>query len=135
MPKVTMSARVAFQQARDAIRTPDDGARLLALVLWGPAGEPPSWHARAACADTDPELWFNPPAGPEGRQARRRRIALCMGCPVRRLCADSQTAWETHSPVVRHHERHGYFGGQTGPKRHAAATATNQRSELTRSAS
>src|SRR5690349_1401121 len=104
MQKETTSARTALSQARDAVRTPADGARLLALVLWGPTGEPPSWHARAACAGTDPELWFNPPSGPDGRAARRRRIALCAGCPVQDLCAESQTGWESRAPIVRHQE-------------------------------
>lgn len=126
-----ISARAALRQARDAVRTPADGARLLALVLWGPAGEPPTWHARAACGGTDPELWFNPPTGPDGREARRQRMALCQTCPVQSLCAESQTVWETRAPIVRHQERHGFFGGRTGPKRHAAAAAIHHQSHLT----
>jgi WhiB family redox-sensing transcriptional regulator len=52
------------------------------------SGPPPSWADRAACTDTDPELFFSPDG--ERGQARVRREqrakAVCARCDVRAEC-------------------------------------------------
>ena len=40
-----------------------------------------SWREVAACAQTDPELWF-PADGGNGRRAKQ----ICGGCPVQAEC-------------------------------------------------
>lgn len=46
------------------------------------------WMRRAACADTDPELFF--PVSNEGPGATQRAEAkrVCAGCPVRAECLE-----------------------------------------------
>jgi WhiB family redox-sensing transcriptional regulator len=46
------------------------------------------WMNRAACTDTDPELFF--PVSSEGPGARQREEAkrVCAGCPVRAACLE-----------------------------------------------
>lgn len=47
-----------------------------------------TWQLQAACAGTDPEMWF-PEPGEDGAQAK----AFCARCPVRETCL--QTALDT----------------------------------------
>jgi WhiB family transcriptional regulator, redox-sensing transcriptional regulator len=57
-----------------------------------------TWAQRAACADTDPSMWFLDDQSGSYREAR----AICASCPVRRECL----AW-----AVETNSRHGMFGG------------------------
>jgi WhiB family transcriptional regulator, redox-sensing transcriptional regulator len=55
-----------------------------------------AWQQRAACRNTDPNLFFTPD-GPEPTLAKGNRIAaalaICAGCPVRKAClADAVAA-------------------------------------------
>lgn len=51
--------------------------------------EPTPWARRAACAGTDPELWF-PNQGAPDAQAK----AICDSCPVRQQCLDYALRWD-----------------------------------------
>jgi hypothetical protein len=128
MSKVPVSAHAAIQQARDAVQTPADGARLLALMLWH-ADEPPNWHAPAARGGTDP-------VGADWSRGAALTENTLHDVP-RAATARCQVSWKTRSPLVRDRERHGYFGDQGGLKRQAtvAAFAADQPSTTTRSAS
>lgn len=57
----------------------------------------PDWRGSAACAQTDPELWF-PERGGSPRNAKR----VCRTCPVR---------WECLAYALTNDERHGVWGG------------------------
>lgn len=74
-----------------------------ALDLSGP---PPSWADRAACSETDPELFFSPDG--ERGQARVKReqaaVRVCAGCDVRAECL-------TYAVDTR--QRDGVWGGTT----------------------
>ena len=50
-------------------------------------GEGRDWRARAACRDSDPEMFFPvAEAGPELQRAEAAAKAVCAGCPVRTAC-------------------------------------------------
>lgn len=68
--------------------------------LW----ELPDWLDRALCAQTDPESFF-PHKGGSTRQAK----SVCLRCTVSAECLD----W-----ALEHDERHGIWGGLSGPERH-----------------
>lgn len=55
---------------------------------------PAPWVDRAACAGTDPALWF-PDTGEHATQAR----AICAGCPVRTDCRDYAIAAEEQGGI------------------------------------
>jgi WhiB family transcriptional regulator, redox-sensing transcriptional regulator len=66
------------------------------------------WRQRAACRDTDPELFFPvSDTGPAARQAEQAK-AICARCPVRELCLD----YALESGLD-----HGIFGGATETER------------------
>lgn len=66
------------------------------------------WRDRAACRDTDPELFFPiSEIGPGARQAARAK-AVCAGCPVRQRCLDF---------ALDNGLDHGVFGGTTERER------------------
>lgn len=46
-----------------------------------------SWQPFAACAGTDPNLWF-PERGESATLAYREARKVCAECPVRRQCLD-----------------------------------------------
>jgi len=58
-------------------------ASLLAEFALSPRPRDPSWRARAACGDADPDLFF-PPDGVSAEPGRR----ICARCPVRQECLD-----------------------------------------------
>lgn len=64
---------------------------------------PPDWRDLAACAETDPEVFF-PDKGQPGRDAKR----ICASCPVAVPCLESALATG---------ERHGVWGGLSGRER------------------
>ncbi|MEV8396325.1 WhiB family transcriptional regulator [Streptomyces niveus] len=49
------------------------------------------WHEDAACASVDPEVFF-----PDRGRPARPALQVCMGCPVRRQCAEHAIPNETH---------------------------------------
>ena len=61
------------------------------------------WYVRAACAQTDPELW-QPPKGSSGPEARR----ICLGCPSKYECLDDAMESELGRSVGN---RTGIWGG------------------------
>lgn len=44
------------------------------------------WRGRAACAGSDPELFYPEGAGPVVREQIEAAKRICAGCPVRELC-------------------------------------------------
>lgn len=68
-----------------------------------------SWESRAACLDSDPDLFFPiAPSGPALQQIAQAK-AICARCPVRRECL--QYALATH-------QIHGVWGGTSEEERH-----------------
>jgi hypothetical protein len=86
------------------------GYRALMLALFGRSGRPPAWRARAACQDSDPELFDDP-------DRTDNALAICATCPVRTQCRTDQLAWERQSASRRYHPS-GVVGGLTGTERH-----------------
>lgn len=62
----------------------------------------PTWQARAACRDQDPEVWF-PSNG-----VYRDPLQWCRQCPVTTACLESAMRAEGDTSEDR---RHGMFGG------------------------
>lgn len=62
------------------------------------------WAAHAACADQDPDLFFDTNQNTE----REQLITLCASCPVRTECLD-------HALL---HNEHGWWGGMSSDERH-----------------
>lgn len=63
----------------------------------------PRWHAKGACIDADPSLFF-PVRGASNKEAK----ALCAGCAVRSECLDFALAENIH---------HGVWGGLSDRQR------------------
>jgi WhiB family redox-sensing transcriptional regulator len=79
------------------------------LLLFGPSGRPPAWRADAACADSDPELFFDPDRVDQAK-------AICAACPVLTRCRTDQLAWESQSRSRRFYAA-GVVGGLSGSER------------------
>lgn len=92
-----------------------DVRQVLRAVLFG-GQQPAGWRDRAACADTDPAVFY-PRPGPRAAAAVTRAKRICAGCPVRRECLADVMGWEQHS------HRHGVVGGLSARERHALHTA------------
>ncbi|MCV7205281.1 WhiB family transcriptional regulator [Mycolicibacterium peregrinum] len=58
-----------------------------------------TWQVRAACADTDPAVFF-----PGEGQPTEPAKAICSGCPVRVECGQA---------AIDRGERHGVWGGMS----------------------
>ncbi|KAA1027123.1 WhiB family transcriptional regulator [Pseudonocardia sp. EV170527-09] len=76
------------------------------------------WRARAACRDTEPDLFF-PTAehGPALEAAEQRALAVCRVCPVLAACR----SWA----IVE--QLHGIAGGLTEDERRRARRTTPRR--------
>ncbi|HEV7647286.1 MAG TPA: WhiB family transcriptional regulator [Actinophytocola sp.] len=75
------------------------------------------WRHRAACRDTDPELFFPISAvGPGARQAAEAK-AVCARCPVREQCLRY---------ALDNGLDHGVFGGTTERERRALTRRTRR---------
>lgn len=48
----------------------------------------PDWRSRAACADTDPELFFPVGVGRSATAQIREAKRVCFSCPVRDDCLE-----------------------------------------------
>lgn len=73
---------------------------------------PFAWMDSAACAGTDPEVFFVT----RGRSdLREEATSICRICPVRTECLDFANRTEVPS------YRHGIYGGQTSDERAAIA--------------
>lgn len=96
----TRENEITFSRVRKAVSQPEDGYVALAAALWGKSLQPPEWHARAACAQLDPEVF-------DAHDQTRARWAktVCAGCPVAAECARDQRQWE--------HSGH-HAGGERG---------------------
>lgn len=68
-----------------------------------------NWAEHAACAGTDPEVFFPRP----GRHCYEEARRICNRCPVRRACLESILLVESGGK----HWRHGMFGGTTPHER------------------
>jgi WhiB family redox-sensing transcriptional regulator len=88
---------------------PDAFRLILRVVLFDGEGVP-LWRRQAACASTDPGLFY-PPDGWIGQVAVEAAKAVCAGCPVRADCLADALAWER--PI----DRHGVLGGLTAGER------------------
>lgn len=83
-----------------------DRATRLARLLARPA-----WHARAACAGADPELFFPPRSALGSPQAVVAQAkAVCATCPVRVPCGEY---------AIAAREAEGVWGGMTVEDRQA----------------
>ena len=69
------------------------------------ADEPRDWRDLAACAETDPEIFF-PEKGGSTKDAKK----VCLRCEVRAECLEY---------ALEHDERFGIFGGKSEPERRA----------------
>lgn len=69
---------------------------------------PDDWRDEAACASTDPELFFQSGLTDPGKAATRTAKVICFSCPVMEACG--QWALETREPF-------GVFGGMTDGER------------------
>lgn len=81
----------------------------------------PEWHARGACRDEDPGLFFARAGGAAQVDAAK---AVCRRCQV----IDECLAWALSTPDRRGVEPHGVWGGTTPEERrklarHAGAAA------------
>ncbi|PBC46203.1 transcriptional regulator [Rhodococcus sp. ACS1] len=77
-----------------------------ALILPKPITPEWDWQIHALCRQMDTELFYSHDGEERAARARRERAAkeICLGCPVRRACADhAVTAAETY----------GVWGGTT----------------------
>jgi WhiB family redox-sensing transcriptional regulator len=80
--------------------------------------EKPYWHVRAACRESDPELFFpEGTAGPALETAAQAK-RICAACPVRAQCLD----W-----ALSHRAEFGVWGGLTEQERRAARSTPPQR--------
>lgn len=84
------------------------GVRLLLGELLFNGNGVPDWHSRAACSDSDPDLFF-PDTGAREQITAAKQI--CAGCPVRAECLADVVAWEPPS------YRNGIAGGLTAQER------------------
>lgn len=57
---------------------------------------PEDWRQQAACAETDPELWF-----PDGWHESPDAIAICNTCPVRQECLDDALRMDDNAFGIR----------------------------------
>jgi hypothetical protein len=60
-----------------------------------PTRTPTHWRSRAACRDTNPDLFFPEPSAPRSQTAAAK--AVCARCPVRDACLDEAPASLTGS--------------------------------------
>lgn len=87
------------------------GYRVLMRTLFGVTSEPPAWRTRAACANSDPNLFHT-----AGRIAAAK--AVCATCPVLDECRRDQLNWEANGPARFRANASGVVGGLTGAERH-----------------
>lgn len=96
--------RLCVRCLRSGVTVGNLGATPARLV---PAGQY-SWHAQAACRNSDPDLWW-PPEGTDIRTVEGRRLVatavrICQSCPVRKTCLDQ---------ALKNSEPDGIWGGLT----------------------
>lgn len=65
--------------------------------------EPTPWSTHAACAGSNPELWF-----PERGETVQPALDICQTCPVRTECLDYAVRWRID---------HGIWGGLASRQR------------------
>lgn len=94
------------------------GYRVLMRVLFGLGGQPPAWRERAACAESDPDLFHN-----SHRIAAAK--AVCASCPVLAECREDQLTWEASGPAPLRANASGVVGGLTGADRRRIHYPTN----------
>jgi WhiB family redox-sensing transcriptional regulator len=104
----------------DAIRPVALEASAVLLAVAAPGDPGADWRAQAACARTDPEVFFH--SDNERGEPRQKRDALakavCAGCPVIQECREQALA-------VR--EPYGVWGGLTEEEREAIWSAERRR--------
>lgn len=71
------------------------------------------WMHQAACADTDPDMWF-----PHRGEQIKPLIAICATCPVRQDCLEY---------AIEHGEHHGIWGGTSERERRRIRQARSRR--------
>jgi WhiB family redox-sensing transcriptional regulator len=76
----------------------------------------PAWHARAACAGADPNLFFPESMKDENALAAKR---ICRSCPVARECFESSLELDEPS---------GIWGGQG--RKHRTQTLKKAREQV-----
>lgn len=84
--------------------------------------EPTPWTTDAACADTNPNLWF-----PERGQPAGTARQICADCPVNTQCLDYALRWNIRFGIWGGHtvrERRQLRPTTTGPQRIPARHGT-----------
>ncbi|MFE7420217.1 WhiB family transcriptional regulator [Rhodococcus sp. NPDC057529] len=73
-----------------------------ALILPKPITPEWDWQIHALCRQMDTELFYSPDGEERAAGARRERAAkeICLGCPVRRACADHAVTATGHSDAL-----------------------------------
>lgn len=92
--------------AKRARRANKKAAQIAAARLTAPA---PDWAASAACAGTDPEMWY----GDHGTYPDTLN-RICHACPVRDACLTTSLIEEADAST---HNRFGYRAGTTPAER------------------
>ncbi len=111
---MSSAPETVLRRIRDVVGTGgverlDPGAvRLLLRELLFDGESVPEWHDRAACRDTDRELFV--PEQPSREQVDAAK-QICARCPVRAECLADTMAWE------RPGHRYGVAGGLSGNER------------------
>lgn len=85
-------------------------------------GRVTAWKRLAACADSDPELFFPVGTGPAAIEAAAAAKAICARCPVRELCA---------SFALSTNQEYGIWGGLDEDQRRAIRRAWRNRRRQT----
>jgi WhiB family redox-sensing transcriptional regulator len=93
-----------YPEARLGVSLANVPAPDLRGPAWHPSVRAPDWRDRAACLDTDPEV-FHPELGGTTKPAKR----ICAGCDVREECL----MWALAQPG----SLTGIFGGTSGRER------------------
>jgi WhiB family redox-sensing transcriptional regulator len=71
---------------------------------------PEPWMRSAACATTDPDMFFPEKPAKTAREREAAAKAVCGGCPVRVQCL---------TYALEHGEEHGVWGGTSARERAA----------------
>ncbi len=86
-----------------------------------------AWRSRAACRESDTELFYHPERE-RGAERRWREVAakqVCATCPVREICLRS---------AIDTREQHGVWGGRTVEERETISRNAISRNAMSRSA-
>ena len=110
--------RLDDRTIRSIVKTPEDGWRVLAAMLWGPEGQRPDWHTQAACRGASHVPWFGRAATTLSKTLNEQ---FCHACPVRQVCLQETLQFER---VIA------YGGGSGSMTGHAGGLSAPDRRRL-----